>query len=226
MQKEYVKQGKKEKLYELSERQKQVLAVIIRHTPADYKIIVKETGKRRTTIFQSLQPLLKHHFVVAKKVYPDQKTSKLIFKITQNTQKGFFYCIAFLSMDYDEMIKLYYRRDSSPIPGQVINFIPDYAGRKEFIKQTALLLMNRNQFDNEGKLPTTDMQQAMNLGFKMSILESVKEEEFSSTKLFGDLKIEELSKICKPQEKNELIKFLKNMVKNLNSVITYLSKQR
>ena len=223
MQKEYVKQGKKEKLYELSERQKQILALIIRHMPADYKTIVKGTGKRRTTIFQSLQPLLKHHFVVAKKVYPEQKNSKLIFKITQ---KGFFYCIAFLNMDYDEMIKLYYRRDSSPIPGQVINFIPDYVGRKEFIKQTALLLMNRNQFDNEGTLLTTDMQQAMNLGFKMSILESIKEEEFSSTNFFGDLTIKELSKICKPQEKNELIKFLKNMVKNVNSVIIYLSKQK
>ena len=70
------------------------------------------------------------------------------------------------------------------------------------------------------------MQQAMNLGFKMSILESVKDEEFSSTKLFGDLTIKELSKICKPQEKNELIKFLKNLVKNMNSVITYLSKQK
>lgn len=220
MQDKYVKQGKKEKLYELSERQKQILAVIIRHTPADYKIIVNETGKRRTTIFQSLQPLLKHHFVVAEEVYPEQKNSKLIFKITQ---KGLFYCISFLNMDYDEL--RLYPRASSPIPGY-INYVPDYVGRKEFMKQTALLLMNRNQFDNEGTLPTTDMQQAMNLGFKMSILESIKEEGFSSTKFFGDLKIEELSKICKPQEKNELIKFLKNMIKNLNSVITYLSKQK
>jgi hypothetical protein len=219
MHKVYFKQEWREKLYELSERQKQILTVIIRHMPADYKIIVKETGKRRATIFQSLQPLLKHHFVAAEKVYPKQKNSKLIFKITQ---KGFFYCIAFLNMDYDEMIKLYHHRDSSPIPGLVL----DYAGRKEFMKQTALLLMNDNQFDNEGTLPTTYMQQAMNLGFKRSILESVKEEEFSSTKLFGGLTIEELSKICKPQEKNGLIKSLKNMVKNMNSVITYLSKQK
>jgi hypothetical protein len=223
MQKEYFKQERKEKLYELSERQKQILTVIIRHTPAEYKIIVKETGKRRTTIIQSLQPLLRHHFVAAEKIYPEQKKSKLTFKITQ---KGFFYCIAFLNMDYEEMIRLYYRRASSPIPGHVINLVPDYAGRKEFIKQTALLLMNLNQFDKEGTLLTTDMQKAMNIGFKMSILESIKEEEFSSTKLFGDLTINELSKICKPQEKYELIKFLKNMVKNVNSVITYLSKQK
>ena len=70
------------------------------------------------------------------------------------------------------------------------------------------------------------MQQAMNLGFKMTILESAKEEEFSSTKFFGDLTIKELSKICRPQERNELIKSLRNMVKNVNSVITYLSKQK
>ena len=75
-------------------------------------------------------------------------------------------------------------------------------------------------------LPTTDMEQAMNLGFKMTILESAKEEEFSSTKFFGDLTIKELSKICRPQERNELIKSLRNMVKNVNSVITYLSKQK
>ena len=221
MQKMYFKQERREKLYELSELQKQILTVIIRRTPADYKIIVKETSRRRTTILQSLQPLLKHHFVTAEKVYPKQKNSKLIFKVTQ---KGLFYCIAFLNMDYDEM-KLY-PRASSPIPSQVINFVPDYAGRKEFIKQTALLLMNLNQFDNEGTLPTTDMEQAMNLGFKMAILESVKEEEFSSTKFFGDLTIKELSKICRPQERNELIKSLRNMVKNVNSVITYLSKQK
>ena len=223
MQKVYFKQERREKLYELSELQKQILTVIIRRTPADYKIIVKETNRRRTTIIQSLKPILRHHFVTAEKVYPKQKNSKLIFKITH---KGLFYCIAFLNMDYDEMIRLYYHRASSPIPRQVLNFVPDYAGRKEFMKQTALLLMNLNQFDNEGTLPTTDMQQAMNLGFKMSILESVKEEEFSSTKLFEDLTIKELSKICRPQEKKELIKFLKNMVKNVNSVITYLSKQK
>jgi hypothetical protein len=223
MQKEYFKQERREKPYELSERQKQILPAIIRHTPADYKTLVNETGKRRTTIFQSLQPLLKRHFVAVEKVYPEQKNSKLIFKVTQ---KGLFYCIAFLNMDYEETIRLFYNRKSSPIPGQIINSVPDYAGRKEFMKQTALFIMNLNQFDNEGKFLDTDMQQAMNLGFKMSILEFVKEEEFSSAKLFGDLTIQELSKICRPQERNELIKFLKNMVKNVNSIITYLSKQK
>jgi predicted transcriptional regulator len=224
MQREYFKQERREKPYELSEAQKQILTVIIKHMPADYKKIVKETGKRRTTIFQSLQPLLKHHFVAVEKVYPEQKNSKLIFKVTQ---KGLFYSIAFLSMAsiYNET-KLFHNRESSPIPNQVINSVPDYAGRKEFLKQTALFLMKHNQFNNEGKLVAIDMQQAMNLGFKMSILESLKEEGFSSTKLFGNLTIQELSKICRPQEKRELIKFLKNMVKNVNSVITYLSKQK
>ena len=73
MQKGYFKQEKKKKPYELSERQKQILTVIIRHIPADYKTLVKETRKRRTTIFQSLQPILKHHFVAVAKVYPEQK---------------------------------------------------------------------------------------------------------------------------------------------------------
>jgi hypothetical protein len=223
MQREYFKQERREKPYELSEAQKRILTLIIRHTPADYKRIVKETGKRRTTIFQSLQPLLKHHFVTVEKVYPEQKNSKLIFKVTQ---KGFFYCIAFLNMDYDETTRLFHNRASSPIPGQLINSVPDYAGRKEFIKQTALLLMNLNQFDNEGRLLATDMEHAMNIGFKRAILESVKEEKFSSTKLFGHLTVEELSKICRPQEKKELIKFLKNLVKNVNSVIAYFSKQK
>jgi hypothetical protein len=223
MQKEYFKQERREKLYELSERQKQILTMIVRHTAADYKTLVNENGKRRTTIFQSLQPLLKHHFVAPEKVYPEQKNSKLIFKVTQ---KGLFYCIAFLNVDYDEAVKLFYNRESSPIPGHVINSFLDYAGRKEFMKQTALFSMSLNQFDNEGKLLATDIEQAMNVGFKMSILESVKEEEFSSAKLFGNLTIQKLSKICKPQEKNELIKFLKNMVKNVNSVITCLSKQK
>ena len=224
MQKWYFKQEKRKKPYELSERQKQILTVIIRHIPADYKTLVKETRKRRTTIFQSLQPLLKHHFVTPEKVYPEQKNSKLIFKVTQ---KGLFYCIAFLNVDYDEAIILFHNRKSSPIPSQVMNLVvPDYAGRKEFMKQTALFLMDLNQFDNEGKLLATDIQHAMNIGFKMSILESVKEEEFSSAKLFGNLAIQELSKICKPQERKELINFLRNMVKNVNSVITYLSKQK
>jgi hypothetical protein len=219
MQKQYFKEERREKPYELSERQKQILTVIVSHMPADYKILVKEAGKRRTTIFQSLQPLLKHHFVAPEKVYPEQKNSKLIFKVTQ---KGLFYCVAFLNMDYDETVILYHGRKSSPIPG----LSSDYAGRKEFLKQTALYLMSRNQFDNEGKLLAKDMQQAMNVGFKMSILESVKKEEFSSAKLFGDLTVKELSRICKPQEKKELIKFLKYMVKNVNSVITILSKQK
>jgi hypothetical protein len=221
--KEYDSQKDEEKPYELSKLQKRLLEIICTELSSDYNVLTRKANKRRSTIFQSLQPMLKHHYISADKVSPTQKNSKLTFKITQ---KGLFYCIAYLEIDYDEIIKSHIDKDTEAIYNRdFIESVPNYAGRKEFIKQTATLLMESKAFDKKGMLLAANIQQIMNWGFRLSILESVKERKFSSKKFFGDLTVEAISKICRPEEKDELIKFLKNMNKNLNSVIAYISNQ-
>jgi len=222
MSKRYVNQKKAEKSYELSDLQKNILTIICSHVPADYRLLIGGTKRRRTTVFQSLRPLLKHNYVTAEKVNPERKNSRLIFKITQ---RGFFYCIAYLGIDYDEIIRSLVDKETETIYNrEFIDSVPNYAGRKEFIKQTARVIMEFSPFNNKGMLITDNLQELMNLGFRLSLLESIKERKFSSKQFFGDITIENLLKMCRPEERGKIIRWLRNLSENFNSVIEYLSK--
>ncbi len=218
MQKEYVKQEGKKKPYELSDLQEKILIAICCQKAADYNVIVEKTNRRRTTIFQSLQPLLKHHFVVVKKIYPEQKNSKLVFK---TTHKGYFYCIAFLGFDYEKVLKTYLDRESIPIHDH--EFI--FASRKGFIEQFAIVLMKYDPFDKKGMLRAPDSDDYISLAFRIAFLESVKNKNFNLKEIFKVENIEGFSRLFTPHEKRELINFLGNMNKNMNTVLASLSRQ-
>jgi hypothetical protein len=149
------------------------------------------------------------------------KYSKLIFV---PTHKGFYYAIAFLDLDYDELINLYAKDIEHMKEYEHFKSVPDYVGRKEFVNQTAKLIMKFKPFNKRGMFLSNNLQQLMALGFKLSLLESVKNTDFSATNYFDGVTVEQLSKICIPLEKQELIEFLKNINVNLDSIIGFFEQ--
>jgi predicted transcriptional regulator len=87
-----------------TELQEKILEHICKTKNADYKTISKATDRDRITILQSLQPLMKGHYINKEKLVPDQEKSKLIFK---PTQKGMIYSLAFLNVKLDNVLKSY-----------------------------------------------------------------------------------------------------------------------
>jgi hypothetical protein len=213
MGRKYDKQKLKEE-YVLSDLQEMILRSICVTKDADYHSLEKETKRRRTTIVQSLVPLRRHHYVWTEKANPANKTSKLIFRVTH---KGFYYCIAFLSVDWDnEVIKVNIETEKQMNEyTEFIKSIPDYDARKAFLHQTAKLIMKYNPFDRKGMFVTNKIHGLLSLGVRFGILELAKGDDT----LVGEKTMDQLTKMCRPEEIMEIKKFYLNLKNNLDSII-------
>ena len=221
MKSKYVKQ-KSEEEYILSDLQKKVLRSICTTKDADYHSLQKDTKRTRTTIFQSLTPLRTRHYVWTQKVEPENTRGKLIFR---PTDKGLFYTIASLDVDSDKIIETHTGKEEMEQYNEYIKSIPDYNARKEFLVQTAKLLIKHNMFDRNGMFITKNTQEALSLGFRYSLLELAKDKNFDLTTVLGEDPIEGLRKICGPDEFSEVRDFFANIKSNITSIVNGLSEK-
>jgi DNA-binding PadR family transcriptional regulator len=218
----YVKQKSKVE-YILSDLQKAILRIICTFKDADYPILQKETKRKRTTVIQSLSPLRKHGYVWIQKVEPKHTRSKIYFR---PTQRGLFYAIAFLDIDPDKIIQTYMGEEIIKGYDEYIKSISDNNLRKEFLVQTAKIIMKYNSFDKKGTCifeNAQDAQEAISLGFTLSLLELAKGNNFMAASLLSQNPTEIFRKICGPNDLNELRVFLQNYRNNIDSIVKGLS---
>jgi predicted transcriptional regulator len=132
-----------------TELQEKILEHVCKTKNADYKTISKATDRDRITILQSLQPLMKGHYVSKEKVVPENEKSKLIFK---PTQKGMIYSIAFLNVGVDDVLESY--QDICQITNytEFIKSISDDQLRNHLVKDYAKLIAEQNAFDDRGDI--------------------------------------------------------------------------
>jgi hypothetical protein len=221
MKSRYVKQESNEE-YVLSNLQKMILRIICTTKDADYHSLQIETKRTRTTIVQSLNPLRKRHYVWIQKVEPNNTNSKLIFR---PTDKGLFYTIAFLDVDSDKIREAYIRKEMMKEYDEYIKSIPNYYARKELLVRSAKMIMEYNMLDRNGMLIAKNIQEALNLGFKYSLLELAKDKNFELATVLGEDPIEGLRKICGPDEIEEIREFFLDLKNNIDSIIKGLSEK-
>jgi hypothetical protein len=211
--------------YKFSDLQKKILPTICLTKNADYETLQRETQRRRSTIVQSLEPLRKYHYVQAQPLNPELPKSKLIFT---TTDKGFWYAIAFLNVDLDDLIKLDIENDEQQMKEytELMTAVKDYNGRKEFLYQTAKEIMNCNPFDENGMFVTHDAQGLINLGFMYALQETPKQNNPESVNPLRNMTLESLKKICRPDELSAAKEFiLQNFKPNFDLMIKQLSDE-
>jgi hypothetical protein len=200
-----------------TELQEKILRHICKTRDANYKTISKETNRDRITILQGLQPLIRHHYVYTQKVDPTNIKSKLIFK---PTDKGKYYALAYLDLDYEDMIKANLDVNDISKYNEFIKYIPDYTKRKELMYNTAKLAVEHNIFDKKGKLIASgSREEIFQQGLKLSLLESVRNIGFNAKSYFNIESIESLAKVTTPDELKEMKGYLMNMRNNLDLII-------
>jgi predicted transcriptional regulator len=200
-----------------TELQEKILKHICETRNADYKSISKATGRDRITILQSLQPLMKRQYIYKQKIDPDRIKSKLIFK---PTDKGKYYALAYLDLDYEDMIKANLDVNDISKYNEFIKSIPDYTKRKEIIYNTAKLAVEHNIFNKKGKLIASGSpEEIFQQGLKLSLLESVRNKDFNAKSYFNIESIESLAKVTTPDELKEMKGYLMNMRNNLDLII-------
>jgi len=132
-----------------TELQEKILEHVCKTKNADYKTISKATDRDRITILQSLQPLMKGHYVSKEKVVPDYEKSKLIFK---PTQKGMIYSLAFLNVKVDDVLESYQNICQITSYVEFIKSVSNDQLRNDLVKDYAKLIAEQNAFDDKGNI--------------------------------------------------------------------------
>jgi hypothetical protein len=200
--------------------QEKILRHVSKTSNADYKTISKETDRDRITILQSLQPLIKRHYIYKQKIDPNRIKSKLIFK---PTQKGIAYAIAFLGVDSNHIMKA--QDDASQIIkyNKFIEQINDSKLRKQLAESMMTKLIEYDLFDDKGSIIITSRQDMIKQGFRMAILEQAKDKDFDPHNLFNPQSVKLLTKIYNPDELKEFKESLIRIKNNLELTIEQLS---
>lgn len=177
-----------------SELQAKILRHIVATKNADYQTISKYTGRNRITNLQSLETLVRYHYVNKFRTDPKNRKSKLTFAATP---KGLWYAIGNLNVNVtdipmsDEELGMYQ---------DYLKGIDDMEGRKDFMYNVAKLLLQENLFNNKGELLITDRQRLFEYGIIMGLVGSVGKSNFNATNFFNSQTMDSLKKIFTPTE--------------------------
>jgi hypothetical protein len=113
-------------LLSLSDLQSKILGHICTTVNPNYGTLVKEIGKDRITILQSLESLIEHRYVIKQKVNPNYEKSKLVFA---STHKGISYAYLNLKVDLKTMT------NSNDEIGRYIEFVKEAFDSPQDCKQ-------------------------------------------------------------------------------------------
>jgi hypothetical protein len=203
-----------------TELQKRILTHICKTRDADYKTISKTTGRDRITILQSLQPLMKRHYIYKQKIDPTRIKSKLIFK---PTDKGMAYSIANLDVDIDDVRKAHVDADVLVEYNDLIKNIDNRIQRKQFEREMIKVLVMYNLFDDKGKTIITDRKGFLKQGIRIGLFNLTADKYYDPENLFTPQVVERLKEMFSTYELKELKEFLMKIRNNLDLSIKQLS---
>src|SRR2546428_5357535 len=175
-----------------SELQEQILRHVCKTKNSSYKTISKETDRDRITILQSLQPLMKRHYLVAEKIDPSLKKSKLVFK---PTDKGVFYALAFLGVTLDDIARAYYSAEEISKSSEFVRNIRGPLQRRQFQQGILRRFVEEDLFDNSGKLIISTKDDYFKQGLRIALLELTKNKYYDPRDLFNTRTIESLKMV-------------------------------
>jgi hypothetical protein len=213
-------QKSKEEYRLTTELQKKILKHICKTQNADYKTISKATGRDRITILQSLQPLMRRHYIYKQKIDPNRIKSKLIFK---PTDKGMAYSIANLDVDIDDVRKAHIDADVLVEYNDLIKNIANHIQRKQFEREMIKVLVLYDLFDDKGKTIITDRKGFLKQGIRIGLFNLTADKHYDPENLFTLQVVERLKEIFSTYELKELKEFLMKIRDNLDLSIKQLS---
>lgn len=202
-----------------SDLQGKILKHVVTNKGANYQTISRHTGKARVTNLQSLESLVKNRYVDKVRADLKNKKSKLTFRATT---KGFWYAIAYLNVDVEEVLL---EDDDLSQYREYLQGVRDKDGRREFMVNLARIIMNTNLFTNAGEIRTTDRQKLFEYGFIMGLVGAAGKYNFDGMKFFNTQTADSLKKILTPAELAETVSRFSEFKKKFSSVMDLFVKE-
>jgi predicted transcriptional regulator len=182
----------------LSDLQSEILRHICTTVNPNYGSLVKEIGKDRITILQSLESLIEHRYVVKQKVNPNYEKSKLFFT---PTHKGISY--AFLNLKVD--IKTIVNSSNDEI-GTYIEFVRETFHSSQHYRQMLEPMFRELErgYVEVYEDNTAKKKELVKDCFCMGLLSSAQHKNYDANILFSNNSTRWLNKLFSSEELREL----------------------
>lgn len=202
-----------------SKLQHEIIIHICKNKNADYQSICKATKRTRTTIIQSLKPMLKVGLVNKEKLNPSLVKSKLIFS---PTYRGKAYAEA-----WGLGAKHIFNTETDP---HITNYLRVLVGNSNpswhnlFLQELASNLLDMSIIDKQGNIELNDKITALKEAFRDGLLRVIQEPNYDAATLFNSSTIEWLKKLFSADEVKEMKMMLLEIKKNSDSTLQILSR--
>ena len=200
-----------------SELQWKILIHICKTKDADFKSICKETHRNRTTIIQSIGPMIRRGLIEKIKVDPLLVKSRVIFLLMY---RGKSYIEAF-GFNVEDI----FRTETDPNILeylQIVDQFPSTSQRKVMLRELAFNVLDLLIIDGQGNIKKEDKIAAIKEAFLDSLTSLIDTDDLSS--LINDKTIQWVTRFFSANEVKEVKKKLFRINKNSNSTIRIFSK--
>jgi hypothetical protein len=203
----------------VSELQWKILICVCKNNNIDFKRICRETGKKRTTIIQSIEPMIKARLIIKSKVDPLLIKSRVIFR---PTYKGKCYAESYgmkaeeiFSTDKDKDVVRYL---------QIVGRLSDASQRRVMMRELASNMLDLSIIDKRGNIKTQDKILALKDAFIDALTSLIQESEYDARSFLNDETTQWFSKYFSFDEIIELKRKLLRIKNNADSTLRILSR--
>ncbi len=202
-----------------SELQGQILIHICKTRKADYKSICKATKRRRTTIIQSLKPMLKDGLVRKEMLDHSLIKSKLVFS---PTHRGKAYAEA-LGLSPKHIF-------STETDAYITDYLKILVGnsrapwRDLFMQELASNILDLSIIDKLGNIELNDKITALKEAFRDGLLRAIQEPDYDAVTLFNSNTKEWLKKTFSTDEIKEMKETLSKIKENSDFTLQLLTR--
>jgi len=196
-----------------SELQGKILSHICTRKNASYASLMKDIKKDRITILQSIESLIKYHYIEKEKIHPEREKSKLIFI---PTLRGKARAWSYFGLNVKEMVKT----KKEDLITNYIEFIKDVFPSGQHKQMLSLLfsIIERDYLNIEEER-VESRSTLVKKCFAEGLMELVQQEDYNPSKVFNEKCIQWLNKLFSHQELKEFKESFTRTKKNLTTTI-------
>lgn len=179
------------------------MSYVCRNSDGTYDILSTHTKRNERTIGQSVWTLEKNFYVEIQGTKEGKNRSKYILN---PTFKGFYYGLAYLGIQIDEIVRAYFNVDEKRSFFENMQKINNYTKMKEYLSESAKVYFENNLF-NEGMSVVTNMKDSFNTGLQIGFSAVISQNKSESVRYIHERGLGIADEILGPRHNQDFKNF-------------------
>ncbi|MBV9176358.1 MAG: hypothetical protein JO297_04920 [Nitrososphaeraceae archaeon] len=200
-----------------SELQQKILIHVGTIKNASYRTLVKEIGRDRITILQSIESLIEYHYVEKRKINPKYQKSRLTFMLTH---KGIAAAWLRGFLNTDDIIKNLDRDDNITKYIKIVHYMFNSPEHKQML-ESMFEKLEMSYSGYEGEEESDQVSMLIKESFLTGIVELAFGENYDPNRLFSDLNVGWLKWLF---SHGDLEQFKKTLVRGRDNITSTIQR--